>query len=63
MPEKIKALFVSRRFWVTLGSIAVVLVRDKLNENLGLSLSDNDIMVFVLAVGTWVVGDSLKDTK
>lgn len=44
----------SKRFWLTAAAVAVVVLRDKTG------LSDQQITELVLAVGAWVVGDSIR---
>ena len=47
-------LLKSKRFWLTAAAVAVVVLKDKTG------LSDDQITNLVLAVGSWVVGDSLR---
>lgn len=47
-------VFKSKRFWLTAAAVAVVVLRDKTG------LSDQQITELVLAVGAWVVGDSIR---
>lgn len=44
----------SKRFWLTAAAVAVVVLRDKTG------LTDQQITELVLAVGAWVVGDSIR---
>lgn len=47
-------LLKSKRFWAAAASVAVVVFQDKL------PLSADQINAIVLAIGSWIVGDSLR---
>ena len=47
-------LLKSKRFWLTAAAIAVAVLKDKTG------LSDQQIAEIVLAIGAWVVGDSIR---
>jgi hypothetical protein len=46
----------SKRFWLTVASVVAVAIKDYL------PLTDDQIQQIVLAIGAWVVGDSLRAT-
>jgi hypothetical protein len=52
----LQELWKSKRFWLTIASVAVVVLKDKLP----IGLSDEQIQQIVLAIGAWIVGDSLR---
>tara|TARA_R110002051_G_scaffold32786_4_gene73939 strand:- start:3182 stop:3355 length:174 start_codon:yes stop_codon:yes gene_type:complete len=57
MPEKIKTLLKSRRFWTAVGSVVVI----SLNELLGIP---EETASTIMAIGVaWIVGDSLRVTE
>ena len=58
MQNKINALVRSRRFWLMVSSILFVAS----NEILSLELSEDQVTNVVLALGAWIVGDSLRET-
>lgn len=53
----IESLLKSRRFWVAAAAIACVLLKDKL------PLSEAQINDLVLAIGAWIVGESLRSSQ
>ena len=57
MPEKLKTLLKSRRFWTAIGGVIVV----SLNEVLRFP-EDTAITIVGIAVA-WIVGDSLRVTE
>jgi uncharacterized membrane protein len=59
MGTKINSLFKSRRFWVAVAGLVVVV-----SENVGLKLgvSADQTTNIVLVLGAWIVGDSLRTT-
>jgi len=59
MGAKINSLFKSRRFWVAVAGVVVVV-----GENVGLKLgiSAGQTTNIVLVLGSWIVGDSLRTT-
>jgi hypothetical protein len=59
MPSFVQDLLKSRRFWVSVGAIAAVVLKDKL----GLPLSEEQITDLAILVGSWVVGESLRSSS
>jgi len=57
MLDKLKALVLSRRFYVALGGAAIVLLQD----NLGLEGDMVEKLVYVIVA--WIAGDSISTTK
>lgn len=53
----LNGLFESKRFWMSLASIAIALLQDRI------PLTPEQIETVVLLIGSWVVGDSLKATS
>jgi hypothetical protein len=47
-------LLKSKRFWLTAATVATVLLKDKIG------LTEEQITTLVLAIGAWVVGDSIR---
>ena len=57
MPDKIKTLLKSRRFWTAVGGVVVVAI----NDLLGIPEETANTIV---AIGVaWIVGDSLRVTE
>lgn len=57
MLDKIKASVKSRRFWVAVSSVCVVLMQDVLGI-------DPETATKIVGVGiAWIVGDSLRETE
>jgi hypothetical protein len=46
----------SKRFWLTVASVLTVALKDQL------PLTAEQIQQIVLAIGAWVIGDSLRST-
>lgn len=59
MPSVINDLLKSRRFWISVGSIAAVVLRERLN----LPLTDDQITDIAILIGSWVVGESLRSSS
>ncbi len=59
MPSFVQDLLKSRRFWVSVGAIAAVVLKDKL----GLPLSEEQITDLAVLIGSWVVGESLRSSS
>jgi hypothetical protein len=57
MPTIINSLITSRRFWAAVASIAVVVLKDKL------PIPEEQITNIVLAIGAWIVGESLRSSQ
>jgi hypothetical protein len=55
--DKIKSLITSRRFWMLIASVLVVAFKDKL------PLDEEQITQVVLAIGAWIVGESLRSSE
>ena len=55
MFEKLQCLFVSRRFWLSIGGVVFVAL-----DGLGLGLSAEQVNHIVMLGGAWIVGDSLR---
>ena len=55
--NKVKALLRSRRWWVAVaaGSVAA-------GDHLGLPMNPDTVQWVVLLAGSWIVGDSLRET-
>ena len=53
---KLDGILKSKRFWLSAAAIAVILLQDRTG------LSAEQITNVVLAIGAWVVGDSLRPT-
>ncbi len=51
------SLIKSRRFWVAVSAIAVVLFKDKL------PIDEEQLQQIILAIGAWIVGESLRSSK
>ena len=51
------SLVKSRRFWISVSAIAVVLLKDKL------PIDEQQMQDIILAVGAWIVGESLRSSK
>jgi hypothetical protein len=50
-------LLKSKRFWAIAASIAVVALKDKV------PLDEQQITQLVMAIGAWVIGDSLRSVS
>lgn len=58
MDKKINALFKSRRFWVSIAGVVLVS-----SEQLGFNINADIVQQAVLLMASWIVGDSLRETK
>lgn len=47
-------LLKSKRFWAAAASVAVVVLKDKV------PLTEDQISLLVLAIGGWIVGESIR---
>ena len=56
--EKIRALMSSRRWWVAIAAGIVAA-----GGHRGCSLNPETVQWVVLLAGSWIVGDSLRETK
>ena len=57
MPKKLKTLLASRRFWVAVAGVLVVVLQD-----IGLPVAEDHVQMIVLVLASWIVGDSLRST-
>lgn len=57
MNDVIQSMVRSRRFWAAVASIAVVVLKDKL------PIPEEQITNIVLAIGAWIVGESLRSSQ
>jgi hypothetical protein len=57
MNDVFQSLIKSRRFWASVASIAVVVLKDKL------PLTEDQITMMVWAIGSWIVGESLRSSQ
>jgi hypothetical protein len=57
MLNDLKDLTKSRRFWVTIGTIAAVVFKDKL------PLTEAQMIEISVLVGVWVFGESLRSSS
>ena len=58
MVNKMQALVTSRRFWVAIAGVAVVTF-----DGLGLGLTAEQTTNVVIVLGSWIVGDSIRNTE
>lgn len=57
--SKVKSLLLSRRFWVSaVGLVAVVS-----SDAFGVELNQEQIIGVITIVASWVIGDTLRETK
>jgi hypothetical protein len=59
MPSVINDLLKSRRFWVSVGALAAVVLKERLN----IPLSEEQITDIAILIGSWVVGESLRSSS
>jgi len=59
MPDFLKNWLRGRRFWLTVATVALVPLRDKFN----LPLTDEQLVAIALAVGQFVIGESLRSSN
>lgn len=57
MGDKINTMFKSRRFWVAVSGVIVIVAQDVI----GLSQAQAEPIIAILIA--WIVGDSLEKTK
>ena len=50
----LQGLLKSKRFWASVASVAVVVLKDKV------PLTEDQISLVVLAIGGWIVGESIR---
>ena len=59
MPPVIQTLISSRRFWAGVAAIVVIVAKDKLP----FPVTDDQITNVVMAIGAWIVGESLRSSN
>jgi hypothetical protein len=59
MPSFVNDLLKSRRFWVSVGAFAAVVLKERLN----IPLSEEQITDIAILIGSWVVGESLRSSS
>lgn len=57
MGDKINTMFKSRRFWVAVSGVIVIVAQDLI----GLSQAQSEPIIAILIA--WIIGDSLEKTK
>ena len=57
MNDVFNSMIKSRRFWASVASIAVVVLKDKL------PLTEDQITGLIMAIGAWIVGESLRSSQ
>ena len=57
MNDKLSALIRSRRFWVAVAGVAVVVT-----DAFSLPVSGDGVIAVTLLLASWIVGDSIKST-
>lgn len=58
MKPKLQSMVRSRRFWVAMAGVVVVA-----SQSMGLNLAPAVVNKLVLLAASWIVGDSLRETK
>lgn len=58
MLPKLKALISSRRFWVAVAGVIGVVT-----DGLGIGLSADQVLAITLVAGSWIIGDTIRETK
>ena len=56
--DKVKTLIVSRRFWLAVSGVVFVAVQSVFPD-----IDQDTVNNVVVIVGSWIVGDSLRETK
>jgi len=59
MPLFLKDLFRSRRFWVAIGGVVVVVLKDRLPFD----IPEDRLIELSVLVGSWIVGESLRSSS
>jgi len=59
MPEKLKTLIQSRRFWAAVAAVVVVAGKHVFGEDV---IDSETMTAIVIAIGSWIVGTSLRRT-
>ena len=59
MPDFLKNWLRGRRFWLTVGTVALIPLRDKLQ----IPLTDEQVMAIAIAIGSLVIGESLRSSN
>ena len=53
---KMQVILQSKRFWLSVASVFAIAIKDYL------PLTDEQVKQIVLAIGAWIIGDSLRST-
>ncbi len=61
MGDKFQSLIRSRRFWAAAGALVVVVAKDQIP--ILQNFSDEQIQNAILAIGAWIVGESLRSSE
>ena len=59
MVVKLKAMIVSRRFWVGIAGMVVICADSFFGEG---TVNPETVQMVTLLAGAWIVGDSLRET-
>lgn len=59
MPPFLKDLVRSRRFWVAIGGLAVVVLKDRLPFD----VPEDRLVEISVLIGSWLVGESLRSSS
>lgn len=59
MPAFLKDLLRSRRFWVAIGGLAVVVLKDRLP----FEVPEDRLVEISVLIGSWIVGESLRSSS
>ena len=59
MKSKFKSMLLSRRFWVSSIGLGAVVASDLF----GVQLNQDQLLGIVTIVVTWVIGDTVRETK
>jgi hypothetical protein len=57
MSNKLRSLVKSRRFWVAVATLVLVVT-----DGLGLGLTSEQVIGATVLAGSWIVGDTLRET-
>jgi uncharacterized membrane protein len=57
--EKWKSLLLSRRFWISAVGVASIVA----SETFGIKLDQEQLVGVVTIVISWVIGDTIRETK
>lgn len=59
MPDKLKSLLVSRRFWAAVGGVASVFAAEYFN----IELDVEQLVAIATMISAWIVGDTVRPTE